>query len=103
SRAPVYLSLRENFFRAIPDTELLPLVAKALKKSKMQPRDFYAALMDYGAYLKGQGVRLNNRSKHYVKQSKFEGSKRQKRAALLRKLLAKGATERELERVLSLK
>ena len=38
------------------DAELLPMVAHALKKSKMQPRDFYAALMDYGSYLKKQGL-----------------------------------------------
>ena len=66
----------------------------------MQPREFYYALMDYGSYLKGKGVRLNTRSKHYTKQSKFKGSKRQKRAALLRKLLAKGASEKEIEKVL---
>ena len=85
----------------ISDVELLPLVGEALKKSKMQPRDFYAALMDYGSYLKQQGVKLNSRSKHYTKQSKFEGSRRQKRAALLRKLLASGADDRELNRALN--
>ncbi len=84
----------------ISDAELLPLVAEALKSSKMQPRDFYAALMDYGAHLKGQGIALNSRSKHYTKQSKFEGSRRQKQAALLRTLLARGASEKELEKVL---
>ena len=87
----------------ISDKELLPLVEKALKQSKMQPRDFYAALMDYGSYLKSQGVKLNARSKHYTKQSKFEGSRRQKRAALLRKLLAEGASQAELEKVLRTK
>ncbi len=82
------------------DAELLPLVAEALKKSKMQPRDFYAALMDYGSYLKKQGVKLNSRSKHYTKQSKFEGSARQRRAAKLRALLKKGAPEKALLRAL---
>ena len=57
----------------IEDKRLLPLVAEALKKSKMQPRDFYAALMDYGSYLKQNGVKVNSRSSHYVKQTKFEG------------------------------
>jgi len=99
-RSEVYLSKAENFSSGVSDSEILPLVAEALKKSKMQPRDFYAALMDYGAYLKGQGVKLNSRSKHYVKQSKFEGSRRQKRAALLRKLLARGASTAQLEKIL---
>ncbi len=86
--------------RTISDKELLPLVEEALKKSKMQPRDFYAALMDYGSYLKKQGVKLNQKSKHYAKQSKFEGSARQKRAAKLRALLERGASEKEIRKVL---
>lgn len=89
-----------NTRRKVSDQTLLPLVGQALTESKMQPCKFYWALMDYGSYLKGQGVKLNARSKHYVKQTKFEGSTRQKRAALLRKLLAKGASEKELQKVL---
>jgi A/G-specific adenine glycosylase len=71
----------------VSDTELLPLVEKALQKSKLQPRDFYAALMDYGSYLKGQGLKLNSKSKHYVKQSKFKGSSRELRGKIIRELL----------------
>jgi A/G-specific adenine glycosylase len=82
------------------DKELLPLVEEALKKSKMEPRDFYAALMDYGSHLKKQGVRLNAKSKHYQKQSRFEGSARQKRAAKLRELLGRGASEKEIRKAL---
>jgi len=85
----------------ISDAELLPMVAEALKQSRMQPRDFYAALMDYGTHLKRQGVKLNSKSKHYAKQSKFEGSARQKRAKKLRALLARGASEKELEKLLN--
>lgn len=80
----------------ISDKELLPLVAEALKKSKLEPREFYAALMDYGSYLKKQGVKLNKQSKHYVKQSKFEGSARQLRGAILRELLKKPQTKVQL-------
>lgn len=86
--------------KKVADTELLPLVEQALKRSRMQPRDFYAALMDYGSYLKRSGVRLNTRSKHYAKQTKFEGSARQKRAAKLRALLAKGTSEKAIEKML---
>ena len=85
----------------VGDNELLPLVAEALKKSKMQPREFYAALMDYGSYLKKQGVRLNNKSKHYTKQSTFEGSARQLRGAILRELLKKTLTLAQLIKNLS--
>ncbi|HEY6020393.1 MAG TPA: A/G-specific adenine glycosylase [Candidatus Paceibacterota bacterium] len=79
--------------RMVADSQLMPLVAEAFKKSKMEPRDFYAALMDYGSYLKKSGVRLNSRSKHYAKQTKFEGSSRQLRGAILRELLAGSKTE----------
>ncbi|MDO8518077.1 MAG: A/G-specific adenine glycosylase [bacterium] len=80
----------------VADIELLPLVAEALKKSKMQPRDFYAALMDYGAHLKAQGIKLNFCSKHYTKQSKFEGSVRQLRGQIIKLLLQKPHTESDL-------
>ncbi len=85
---------------AISDAQLLPLVAGALTQSKMPPREFYWMLMDYGSFLKKQGIKLNSRSKHYTKQSKFKGSRRQKRAARLRKLLARGASDKELEEIL---
>lgn len=84
----------------VSDKEILPLIERDLKKSKMEPRDFYAALMDYGSHLKASGVRINNKSKHYAKQSKFEGSARQKRAALLRDALKAGKSEKELEKLL---
>jgi A/G-specific adenine glycosylase len=78
--------------RKVGDREILPLIAQALKESRMEPRDFYAALMDYGAHLKQNGVKLNSRSAHYTKQSKFEGSARQVRGAILRELLKHHAT-----------
>jgi len=87
----------------ISDKEILPLVEQALKKSKLPPREFYARLMDLGTLLKKQGVKLNSKSAYYIKQSKFEGSRRQKRAARLRALLASGASDRELQRVLNSK
>lgn len=80
----------------IPDAEILPLVREALKKSHMKPRDFYAALMDCGSYLKRQGIRLNSKSKHYTKQSKFAGSHRQLRGIILRAVLEKPKSLDEL-------
>jgi A/G-specific adenine glycosylase len=85
----------------ISDKELLPLVEEALKKSQMQPREFYWALMDYGSHLKKQGVKLNSKSKHYTKQSKFAGSTRELRGALLRELLKGPATQAQLIKRLS--
>lgn len=78
--------------KKVSDKELLPLVEACLRASGMEPRDFYAALMDYGAHLKKSGVKLNARSTTYVKQKKFEGSARQLRGAILRELLKHQAT-----------
>ena len=50
------------------------------------PRKWHWALMDYGAHLKASGVRVNARSAHYAKQSKFNGSLRQVRGTILKTL-----------------
>lgn len=76
----------------IKDKNLLPLVEELLKRSRMEPRDFYAAMMDYGSSLKRSGVRLNHQSANYRKQSKFKGSARELRGAILRELLQHRAT-----------
>ena len=77
-----YSSILQN--TAITDAEILPLAQKAAEGQ--DPRKWHWALMDYGAYLKRTGVRNNSRSAHYTKQSKFEGSLRQARGAILREL-----------------
>ncbi len=76
----------------VSDEKLLPLIEKALWLSGMEPRDFYSAMMDYGSSLKKQGVNLNARSTHYRKQTKFKGSARELRGAILRELLQHQAT-----------
>ncbi len=103
----VETNIRTVFFhhlritRKTSDAQLLPLVAQALQKSKMEPRNFYAALMDYGSHLKRQGARLNSKSKHYAKQSKFKGSARELRGQIVRALLKKPATKAALAKNLS--
>ncbi len=89
----VETNIRTVFFhhllskRKRSDRQLLPLIERSLKESGLEPREFYAAMMDYGAHLKRQGIKLNSRSMHYKKQSTFEGSTRQLRGAILRELL----------------
>ena len=68
----------------ISDTELLRLIAVTMDTKN--PREWYWALMDYGAYLKKELGNQNARSKHYQKQSTFKGSDRQIRGAILRAL-----------------
>ena len=71
----------------VADAELLPLIERVLPKD--QARVWYAALMDYGSYLKTQVPNPNRKSSTYSRQSTFKGSDRQIRGAVLR-LLADG-------------
>lgn len=66
------------------DAEVLRLVARTLDRER--PREWYWAIMDYGAHLKRTVGNHRERSASYVKQAKFEGSDRQLRGAILREL-----------------
>jgi A/G-specific adenine glycosylase len=71
--------------RSVSDKELLPLIEATLDRA--DPREWYYALMDYGAYLAKKVQNPNRRSTSYKKQTRFEGSRRQMRGKLLRTLL----------------
>lgn len=70
---------------AVPDADILPIIEQTLDPAN--PREWYYALMDYGTNLAKTTPNPNRRSKHYTKQSKFEGSDRQIRGAIVRLLL----------------
>lgn len=76
----------------VADRELLPLVRQTCPADASDPADdprtWYYALLDYGAYLKRTVPNPSRRSSAHTRQSRFEGSHRQKRAELLRVLLA---------------
>lgn len=83
----------------VPDRELIPLVEATCpadaSDSADDPRTWYYALLDYGAHLKRTVPNPSRRSRTHVRQSRFEGSHRQKRAMVVRSLLAhrgEGAT-----------
>ena len=76
----------------VHDKDLLPLVEQALDRE--HPREWYWALMDYGTHLKATIGNAARASKHYAKQSKFQGSKRQVRGQVLR-LLGEGNKSRQ--------
>jgi len=80
----------------IDDKDILPLVEKTLDKDS--PREWYYALMDYGSHLPKITTNPNTRSKHYTKQSKFKGSDREIRGAIVRSILKTSLTLDELEK-----
>lgn len=76
----------------VPDKQLIPLVEAACPAADAPAgrdvRAWYYALLDYGAHLKRAGANPSRRSAHYARQSTFEGSRRQKRAWIVRRVLA---------------
>jgi A/G-specific adenine glycosylase len=79
----------------IHDKELLPLIEATLDQKNV--REWYWALMDYGSYLKTQGVRIHRQSAHYAKQSMFNGSLRQVRGGIIKILTTQQATSARLQ------
>lgn len=78
----------------IPDSAILAKLEATLDRKN--PRQFYWQLMDYGAQLKGQYGNVSRKSRHYTKQSTFEGSLRQLRGQVLRALVATDLTGDQL-------
>ena len=79
----------------VSDAQLMPLIETTLYRS--DPRLWYYALMDYGAALKKSTANPNRQSRHYSRQSRFEGSLRQARGAIVRQLSLGGNRPQALE------
>lgn len=77
------------FFRGkknVPDRDIFPLIEQTL--DKRHAREWYYALMDYGAMLgKREKENPNTKSAHYKKQTPFKGSRRELRGKVLKLLL----------------
>ncbi|MFZ2151877.1 MAG: A/G-specific adenine glycosylase [Minisyncoccia bacterium] len=74
-----------HFFKnkeSVADRDILSLVEQTLDINK--PREWMYALMDYGSYLKSQGKSHNGRAKSFTRQSKFKGSVREVRGAIMK-------------------
>lgn len=76
----------------VPDAKLMPLIEKTLDKKNT--REWYYALMDYGSHLKKTLGNISQRSGSYMKQSRFKGSRRELRAAVLHAVVHKKTLSR---------
>lgn len=76
--------------RKVRDVELAPLIEQTFVRGRA--REWYYALLDYGAWLKSQRRSANptRRSAHYQRAPAFAGSNRQLRGRIVRVLLAGG-------------
>ncbi len=73
--------------RVVSDENILPLIEQTLPKHNT--REWYSALMDYGAMLSKKIENPNRRSKEYRKQPAFTGSQREMRGKILIYILQK--------------
>lgn len=72
----------------VDDKEIKFLLEKTIDYSN--PRRFYQNIMDYGTWLKANGVRNTSSSKHYKKQPVLKGSVREVRGQIIRLLTSSG-------------
>jgi len=80
----VYIHHFFNDAFSVDDRQIIDVLGRTLDKER--PREFYWALMDYGAHLKAGGIRNIDQSRHYKKQSPLMGSVRQVRGQIIRTL-----------------
>jgi A/G-specific adenine glycosylase len=81
----------------VSDKTLLPLIEATLDREN--PRQWYWALMDYGSYLKTQGVRIHRNSAQYKKQTTFKGSLREVRGGIMKIITTRSATALQLQKL----
>ena len=85
--------------KKIPDDKLFPLIEKTLDMKN--PREWYYALMDYGAHLKKQLPNPSRRSAHHVRQPPFKGSNRELRAKIVREIIKRPQSAASLRKRLA--
>jgi A/G-specific adenine glycosylase len=78
----------------VSDAEVLALVDETMDRE--HPREWFWALMDYGAQLKSEGLGRLDTSKHYKKQSPLAGSVREVRGQIIRALTSRELSEAAL-------
>lgn len=78
----------------VHDTELSTIIEATIDHE--HPREWYWAIMDYGSYLKKQGVGNIKKSQHYKKQSALKGSVREIRGQIIKQLTRRDMSRLEL-------
>lgn len=80
----------------VDDKQIIGLLERTIDRKN--PRQFYQNLMDYGSWLKVNGVRNISSSKHYKRQSALKGSVREVRGQIIRELTVKNMDAGDLEK-----
>jgi len=82
----------------VSDTALREVVEKTIDTE--HPREWYWALMDYGSFLKRQGVGRIAKSSHYKKQAPLKGSLREVRGLIIKALAGRDYNDADLRSLL---
>lgn len=78
----------------VQDADILPLILRTLPRGKYAL--WYAALMDYGSYIKRTTSNPSRKSATYTKQTPFKGSRREIRGAIIRRLASGRVSKKRL-------
>jgi A/G-specific adenine glycosylase len=78
----------------VHDKKLLPLIKENL--DRQNPREWYYALMDYGAMLKRTEINPSRKSSHHLRQSEFKGSNRELRSHILKEIIKNPLSEKDI-------
>lgn len=84
----------------VNDKQIIELLELTI--DKRDPRHFYQNLMDYGTWLKANGVRNTSSSKHYKKQSPLRGSLRETRGEIVRQLASGDKSVVALQKIVAM-
>jgi A/G-specific adenine glycosylase len=90
--------------RKVTDAELTRCIERSVDRKN--PREWYWALMDYGAAMSSVGAAIatranpNRRSAHYKKQLPFVGSDRELRGKIMRSTLSKKRNKMSVKELL---
>lgn len=94
----IHAFFKDDF--AVDDKQILAKLEATIDRKN--PRRFYQNLMDYGSWLKANGVKNNARSRHYKKQSPLAGSVREVRGQIIKHLSVRDFSLQELRVQLAL-
>ncbi|MDP3901346.1 MAG: A/G-specific adenine glycosylase [bacterium] len=91
----VYLHFFFKDKAEVSDKDILTIAQKVVWRE--DPREWHYALFDYGA-VELKDKKVNRQSRHYAKQSRFEGSFRSFRTSIVKMLLEKEGVEKKVLR-----
>ncbi len=77
----------------VRDADIVPYIERTVEHTE-KPREWYAALMDYGSMLKRTEKNPSRRSLHHTQQKPFKNSDRQIRGLIVKTLLENGSLTR---------